>query len=96
MEGALFRVAQEAVANAARHANATGVTVGVEEKEGRVILTVQDDGRGFDPAAPAAGPDHWGLKNMRERARAVGGTLRIDSSPGGGTRVVAEAPRGAA
>jgi signal transduction histidine kinase len=92
VEGALFRIAQEAVANAARHARARRVSVRVESDGDRVILTVEDDGEGFDPAAPSAGPDHWGLKNMGERARAAGGTLRIESAPGSGTRVMAEAP----
>ena len=55
-------------------------------------MTVADDGVGFDPGAQRSGGDHWGLKNMRERAHAVGGTLRIVSVPGTGTRIIAEVP----
>lgn len=93
VEGALFRIAHEAVINAARHASATRITIDVDEADGRVILTVADDGVGFDLAQPGVGPDHWGLRNMRERARAIGGVLRIETAPGAGTRVVADAPR---
>jgi signal transduction histidine kinase len=95
LEGALFRIAQEAVINAAQHAAATRVCIEVSESDGRIILMVEDDGVGFDPGAPGSGPDHWGLKNMRERARAVGGTLHIESAPGTGTRILADAPRDA-
>jgi PAS domain S-box-containing protein len=92
VEGALFRIAQEAVINAARHASASAVTVEVAAAEGRVRLTVADDGFGFDPNAPKSGSDHWGLKNMSERARAISGVLRVDSAPGAGTRITADAP----
>jgi signal transduction histidine kinase len=92
VEGALFRIAQEAVINAARHASATRVGLRVGARDGRVSLTIEDDGVGFDLRAPGVGPAHWGLKNMRERARAVGGTLVVETAPGSGTRVTAEAP----
>jgi signal transduction histidine kinase len=92
LENALFRIAHEAVMNAARHASASSVYVDIASRDGRVRLTIADDGVGFDPAAPLAGPDHWGLKNMSERARAVGGVLEIGSTPGGGTRITADAP----
>ena len=96
VESSLFRIAQEAVTNAARHASATRVAVAFAERQGRVILTVTDDGVGLDPNAPGADPDHWGLKSMRERARAIGGMLQVEAAPGGGTRVTAEVPREAA
>jgi signal transduction histidine kinase len=92
VEGALFRIAQEAVINAARHAAATGVAVEVRKCGASVRLTIVDDGVGFDLNAPTTGPDHWGLKNMRERARAVGGVLHVTTAPGAGTRITAEAP----
>lgn len=82
--------------NAARHASATRVAVAFGERDGRVILTVRDDGIGFDLDAPGIDPDHWGLKSMRERARAIGGILHVESAPGAGTRVTAEVPREAA
>jgi len=96
VESSLFRIAQEAVMNAARHASATRVAVAFAEREGRVILTVSDDGVGFDLDAPGTDPDHWGLKSMRERARAIGGMLHVETAPGAGTRVIAEVPREAA
>jgi signal transduction histidine kinase len=96
VESSLFRIAQEAVMNAARHASATRIAVAFAEHDGRVMLTVRDDGVGFDPDAPGTGPDHWGLKSMRERARAIGGVLHVESAPGAGTRVTAEVPRGGA
>jgi signal transduction histidine kinase len=96
VESALFRIAQEAVMNAARHASARHVAVEIAQRDGRVIVTVRDDGVGFDLDAPGAGPDHWGLKSMRERARAIGGVLHVETAPGAGTRVTAEVPRDAA
>lgn len=96
VESSLFRIAQEALVNAARHASATRVAVAFAERDGRVILTVSDDGVGFDPDAPGSDPDHWGLKSMRERARAIGGMLYVETAPGAGTRVTAEVPREAA
>jgi signal transduction histidine kinase len=96
VESSLFRIAHEAVINAARHASATRVAVAFAERDGRVILTVRDDGVGFDLDAPGIDSDHWGLKSMRERARAIGGMLHVESAPGAGTRVTAEVPREAA
>jgi signal transduction histidine kinase len=96
VESSLFRIAQEAVMNAARHASATRVAVAFAERDGRVIMTVRDDGVGFDLDAPGTDPDHWGLKSMRERARAIGGMVYVESAPGAGTRVTAEVPREAA
>ena len=96
VESSLFRIAQEAVMNAARHASATHVAVAIAERDGHVILTVSDDGVGFDLDARGTRPDHWGLKTMRERARAIGGMLLVETAPGAGTRVTAEVPREAA
>ncbi|MFL5487439.1 MAG: sensor histidine kinase [Gemmatimonadaceae bacterium] len=93
VESSLFRIAQEAVMNAARHASATRVTVAIVELDGRVTLTVRDDGVGFDLDAPGTDADHWGLKSMHERARAIGGMLHVESALGAGTRVTAEVPR---
>jgi signal transduction histidine kinase len=96
VEGALFRIALEAVINAARHAAPHFVTVTVGERAGRVLLCVEDDGVGFDPAEQGSRPGHWGLQNMRERAQAIGATLEIATAPQAGTRVRVEAPREAA
>ena len=84
---ALYRVAQEALHNAARHARARSVDIALQVADGRVRLVVADDGRGFDP--DQGYPGHLGLRSMRERVTALGGTLEIDSRPGGPTRVTA-------
>lgn len=88
VETALFRIAQEALTNVARHAQASQVTVTLEHVDGGIRLVIADDGVGFDPAVRRRGG--WGLMTMRERAEAVGGRLRLDSAPGKGTRVVVE------
>ncbi|MCL6594951.1 MAG: HAMP domain-containing protein [Firmicutes bacterium] len=91
-EDALFRIAQEAVVNAIRHGHARRLEVRLAWDAGRAVLSVWDDGRGFDPAAAAA-DGHYGLRSMRERAREMGGELSVDSAPGRGTRVEARLPR---
>jgi signal transduction histidine kinase/DNA-binding NarL/FixJ family response regulator len=91
----LFRIAQEALTNALRHARATSVRVGVVYAPTGVTLLVQDDGAGFDRSrvATGGGGTHTlGLKGMVERARLLGGTLELDSTPGWGTRVRASIP----
>jgi len=81
----LFRVLQEALSNCARHSGAGEVSVHLQFEPERVELRVRDDGKGFDPQAPRAG--HYGLLNMRERARKSHGNLLIESAPGAGTTV---------
>jgi two-component system, NarL family, sensor kinase len=89
----LFRVAQEALANVQKHAQATHVHVSLAHGDAGLALTVEDDGRGFDPAAVAQHPRRGiGLRNMRERLNDVGGTFDIESG-GLGTRIVAQVPR---
>jgi signal transduction histidine kinase len=83
---ALVRIACEAVTNAARHSGAGQVSLSLRRHGSRVRLSVSDTGRGFDPAGPAAG---FGLVSMRERARSVGGGLKISAIPGHGTEVEA-------
>jgi two-component system NarL family sensor kinase len=96
VNAALFRILQEAVRNVRRHAHAKELWIDLrrDAATGRIELEVRDDGRGFDPAAPARG--HYGLLTMRERAEACGGALEIESAPGRGTRVRAWVPGGAA
>ena len=91
VETALYRVAQEAMTNVVRHANATQVDVLVQRRGDRVRLMVEDDGVGFEPGRMWPG-NHIGLIGMRERAEALGGTLTIESAPGKGTTVVVEVP----
>jgi signal transduction histidine kinase len=87
----LFRVAQEALRNVVRHANAGSVGVSLAAKDGGIALAVRDDGRGFSGPAHD-GPASLGLVSMRERVRLVGGRLDIVSRPGHGTSVVAWVP----
>jgi two-component system sensor histidine kinase UhpB len=91
----LFRIAQEALTNVARHAQASQVTIAHEEEGDLVRLVIADNGVGFDLSRPERSEDrpHWGLMTMRERAAAVGGHCRIESHPGAGTRVVVEVHR---
>ena len=84
----IYRLAQEAVHNAARHAKARTVEVSVKRAADRVTFTVQDDGAGFDPRFVRG----LGLLGMEERVRRLGGRLEIESQPGRGTRVAAELP----
>lgn len=81
---ALFRVVQEALTNVARHSGARNVSVVMSIQRGRIRLVVEDDGRGFD--ADGVG-SRLGLAGIRERVELLGGTLRIESSPGQGTAV---------
>ncbi len=82
---ALYRIAQEALNNVAKHAAATEVSVHLCCQPERVALSIQDDGRGFD--ASQALPDQLGLRIMRERAETIGAALEISSEPGHGTQV---------
>lgn len=82
---ALFRILQEGLSNAAKHAQARVVTVKLDFGEERVHLTVRDDGKGFDPKKTPRG--HYGLLNMRERAMKLGGEIIVDSAPGAGAMV---------
>jgi signal transduction histidine kinase len=95
VEMALFRIAQEALTNVAKHAAASRARVSISGAAGRLRLVVEDDGRGIGPA-PAAndpGPAGWGMAVMRERAAAVGGEMRVER-PGKGTRIVVEVAAG--
>ena len=90
VEAALYRICQEALANVARHAEAGRVSIRLAATPEQVRLTVEDDGRGFDPSRVPG--DHHGLVGMRERAQMLGGTLEVRSVPGEGTRVEATVP----
>lgn len=92
-EREVLRIAQEALANAIRHAEAERIELRMETRDERVVVTVADDGRGFDPAAPGLRSRRLGLTSMEERARALGGTLSVVSRPGEGTTVTLELPR---
>ncbi|MEZ6086527.1 MAG: ATP-binding protein [Pirellulaceae bacterium] len=85
-----YRIIQESVGNALRHAKASTIKVLANLKENALHLTIEDDGKGFDPAL--VGKDRYGLKGIRERASLLDGTAIIDSNPGAGTRVVVQLP----
>ncbi len=87
---ALYRIAQEAFNNIAKHARSKRVRVTLRPEVEQGILSIEDDGRGFDPAS--VGGDKMGLQIMRERALAIGAKLTIDSAPGRGTTVAVAWP----
>ncbi len=89
VEISVFRIYQEIVTNILRHAGAETVSVELYRTAGELVLAVEDDGRGFDPAAKSEGV---GLVGMRERAELVGGSIRFDSEPGMGTHVQLRIP----
>jgi PAS domain S-box-containing protein len=81
----LYRITQEALNNIRKHARAGKAEIVLEGDGDQVTLRIQDDGRGFDPAATRSG--RMGLKIMRERAASIGASLRVDSEPGEGTTI---------
>jgi signal transduction histidine kinase len=91
VEEALYWIAQEALNNALKHANATSVSLRLSSQPGEVLLEVSDDGSGFDPQA-ASQSGGLGLASMRERAARMGGTLDVQSAPGRGTTISARLP----
>jgi signal transduction histidine kinase len=91
METALYRIAQEALNNVAKHADARNVYVALERRADDVVMTVRDDGDGFDVATVR--PDQGlGLVSMRERASSLGGSATIEGRPGAGTVVTVRVP----
>jgi signal transduction histidine kinase len=89
---ALFRIAQEALTNIAKHAHASKVTVKLARLRHHVSLKIADNGRGIRQADRAK-PDSFGLRGMAERARALGGTLTLSHANGGGTVVTIKIKR---
>jgi two-component system, NarL family, sensor histidine kinase DevS len=89
VEGTLYRLVQESLTNAVKHASAGKVKVVLAEEGEHVGVTVADDGAGFDPQAATEG---FGLVGMHERVALVGGELTVDSTPGHGTTVRARVP----
>jgi anti-sigma regulatory factor (Ser/Thr protein kinase) len=85
VEQELYRIAQEALQNTIKHAQASTVDLRLERTAEPIILEVRDDGRGFDPAGVF--PGHLGLHTMRERVTRLGGTFQVESAPGQGSRI---------
>lgn len=90
LETAIYRVVREALTNIRKHAAADHARVTLVASEARVLLTISDDGSGFQPGR--AGADRYGLITMREGVEAVGGTWRVETSLGSGTRIEAALP----
>jgi signal transduction histidine kinase len=88
VEGAAYFFVTESLANVLKHADATRATISLTCDDGRLQLGVADDGRGFDPDTASQG----GLAGLRDRVRALGGTVTIASQPGHGTRITASLP----
>lgn len=86
---AIYRMVQEAVTNVVRHAQATRVDIRLDLRGDRVVLTLEDDGAGMSTDQIGTG-DHLGLLGIRERAEALGGSLRIESKPERGTKLIVE------
>jgi two-component system CheB/CheR fusion protein len=91
-ETSLYRIAQEALNNAFKHAQASRVDVLLERRDHQVVLIVEDDGVGFDPNDKEQADKGLGLLGMRERAAIIGGTLEIEASPNRGTTIFARVP----
>ena len=92
VEGALYRIAQEALHNVAKHADARKACVSFAITPASVAVEVADDGRGFDVERALADPQGLGLKHLRERVEELGGSLSVESAPGAGTRLRAVLP----
>jgi two-component system, NarL family, nitrate/nitrite sensor histidine kinase NarX len=91
----VFHIVQEALANVLKHSRAHKAQLLIEPAQDRLLITIEDDGAGLQPAA-GAGAQHFGLEIMRERAQRLGGSLSIHSADGGGTRVQLSIPRSGA
>jgi signal transduction histidine kinase len=90
VETALYRIVQEALTNVVKHAGAAHVSIVLTRKQGSVVVMIEDDGCGFDPAKISR--DGLGLLGMRERVQLLDGELEIETSPGSGTTLVLELP----
>jgi signal transduction histidine kinase len=87
----VFRIVQEALTNAARHARASQVEVAIDADAEAITVTVSDDGAGFDASSPSK-PHSYGLLGLRERAYLLGGEAQVNSQPGRGTEIEVRLP----
>jgi len=94
VEASIYRIVQEALTNVAKHARATVVRVYLQRLSTSVLVTIEDDGTGFDPSAlnHAGGGSGLGLVSIRERAKQLGGTVSLETAPGKGVRLTIELP----
>ena len=86
-----LHIAQEALANIRKHAEATTIQMRFQFSDGLLQMVIHDDGSGFDPTLARSGRGN-GLRNMRERARALHGEFRLESHPNAGSQVIVQAP----
>ncbi len=94
VEIGLFRIAQEALNNVVKHAQASKTEIELKDEGNFILMTVTDNGSGFDPQAlPVSQEERWGLAIMRERARAIDASFSVKSGPGKGTQVILQVPR---
>jgi signal transduction histidine kinase len=89
----LLRIAQEAITNAVKHANASRIDVTLATPPDAIVLTIADDGCGFDPPQRATLNGHFGLRGIAGRAKSIGAVLAVNSSPGQGTTIRVALPR---
>ena len=87
----LLQIAREALSNAIRHSGAPRARLSLRAQDDQAVLSVEDNGRGFDPSLPR-GAGHFGLANLHDRAASVGGTIEISSRIGAGTRIIVRLP----
>jgi signal transduction histidine kinase len=92
LETAVYRIVQEALTNAVKHGRATRAIVEIKEEDSMLLVSVRDNGAGFDVGSDAADRAGFGLLGMHERAELLGGEIAIDSTPGEGTTVAARLP----
>jgi two-component system, NarL family, sensor kinase len=90
----VYRSAQEAVRNVTKHSRASSVSLDVRSFDDRIVLTVEDDGVGFDPTTIGArrAEGHVGMHVLADVVNRYGGTVNVESAPGKGTRVIVEVP----
>ncbi|MCP4419647.1 MAG: sensor histidine kinase, partial [Chloroflexi bacterium] len=90
LETGLYRITQEALNNILKHAQASQVSLSLQQNGEQIQLEIMDDGIGFDPKLQ---PQHgYGLQGMRERAEQLGGSFSLQSKPQSGTKIIVEAP----
>jgi signal transduction histidine kinase len=87
----LLQIAREGLSNAIRHSGAPRARLSLRAHDAEAVLSIEDNGQGFDPAIPP-GRGHFGLVNMHDRAASIGGAIEISSRIGGGTRIIVRLP----
>jgi signal transduction histidine kinase len=92
IETNLYRIAQEALNNSAKHSQCSRAEILLERRHHHLVLILEDNGIGFSPAKPPEGNGQWGLIGMRERVALLNGKIEIESAPKGGTTIYVQVP----